>query len=84
MKKLKFEGLHCPNCARKLEEQINKLDSVKLAKINFLKEYIEFDSATPEKAEEDIVKLTHELEPDVKIFSKQKVLTKNLSSTFWF
>lgn len=72
MKKLKFEGLHCPNCARKLEEQINKLDSVKLAKINFLKEYIEFDSVTPETAEEDIIKLAHELEPDVKIFSKQK------------
>ena len=72
MKKLKFEGLHCPNCARKLEEQLNKLNSVKLAKINFLKEYIEYDSDNPDEAEKDIVKLTHELEPDVKIFTKTK------------
>lgn len=72
MKKLKFEGLHCPNCARKLEEQINKLESVESAKINFLKEYIEYDSSNPEKAEEDIVVLAKQLEPDMKIFTKQK------------
>lgn len=72
MKKLKFEGLDCPNCARNLETQINKLESIKLARINFLKEYIEFDSESPEQAEKDIIKLTHELEPDVKIFTKTK------------
>lgn len=77
MKKLKFEGLHCPNCARKLEEQINKLNSVKSAKINFLKEYIEFDSNSPDQAEKDIITLTRQLEPDVKIFTNNKSKKSN-------
>ncbi len=78
MKKLKFEGLHCPNCAKALETQINKLSSVKQAKINFLKEYIEYDAENYEKAEADIVELTHKLEPDVKLFTtiKSKVTNK--------
>lgn len=77
MKKLKFEGLHCPNCARKLEEQINKLKSVKTASINFLKEYIEFDATDIDQAEKDIITLAKQIEPDMKIFSKPKNKTLN-------
>lgn len=77
MKKLKFEGLHCPNCAKSLETQINKLESIKNAKINFLKEYIEFDGENIDQAEKDIIDLARKLEPDMKIFSKSKNKTSN-------
>ena len=74
MKKLKFEGLHCPNCAKTLESKINKLESIKSAQINFLKEYIAFDADDYNKAETDIINLAKQLEPDMKIFA-----TKNTS-----
>lgn len=77
MKKIKFEGLHCPNCAKTLETQINKLNSVKSAKIEFLKEYIEYEADNYEKAEADIIELTHKLEPDVKLFIKTKTKKSN-------
>lgn len=81
MKKIKFEGLHCPNCAKTLEIQINKLESIKIAKINFLKEYIEFDAENIELAEKDIFELVHKLEPDVKLFKNQK--SKGLNKSFY-
>ncbi len=72
MKKIKFDGLHCPNCAKSLEAHINKLESVKVAKIEFLKEYIIYDAKDYEKAEADIINLVKKLEPDVKLFTKTK------------
>ena len=70
--KIKIEGLDCPNCAKTLENHINKLDSVKVAKINFLKSYIEFESDNYELAIADIIDITNKIEPDAKI-----ILSKN-------
>lgn len=67
--KVKFEGLDCPNCANNLEKQINKLDSIKSAKINFLKGYIQFESEDECHALNDIKRLTKSIYPDVSIFS---------------
>lgn len=36
IKRFKIENLDCGNCARKLEEEINKLDGVIECKVNFL------------------------------------------------
>ena len=36
-KKIKIMGLDCPNCAKTLEIEINKLDEIKNAKIEFVK-----------------------------------------------
>ena len=70
--KIKIEGLDCPNCAKTLENHINKLDNVKVAKINFLKSYIEFESDNYELAIADIIDITSKIEPDAKI-----ILNKN-------
>ena len=70
--KLKFEGLDCPNCANKLEKQINKLSSVKNAKINFLKSYLEFESNDTESAILEIKALTKSMYPDVTYFTTEK------------
>ena len=77
MRKIKFDGLHCPNCAKSLETQLNKLESVKSLKIEFLKEFIIFDADDYDKAENDIINLTKQLEPDVKLFTKTKTKIKS-------
>ena len=40
IKKVKIYGLDCPNCARTLENELNKLDSVRELKIDFVKSTI--------------------------------------------
>ena len=35
-KKYKIKGIDCPNCVRKLEEQLNNIDSINSAKIDFI------------------------------------------------
>lgn len=68
--KVKIEGLDCPNCAKALENHINKLESVKSAKINFLKSTLEFESDDEDRAVQDIIILTKNIEPDAKIITK--------------
>lgn len=61
-----LNGLDCPNCAEKIADRINKLDSVSDAKVNFINKkltYTELDAS----AFGSIEKIVHELEPDVEI-----------------
>lgn len=74
--KIKIEGLDCPNCAKALEKNINKLDGIQNAKLNFLKGYIEFDSLNEQKAIEDIIALTKKIEPNAKIITKNSKKSK--------
>ena len=69
--KIKIEGLDCPNCARTLENHINKIDGVYNAKINFLKSYIEFQSNDNENAINDIIEITKKIEPEAKIVTNK-------------
>ena len=69
--KIKILGLDCPNCAKALEAEINKLDGVKNASLDFLKSTLSFESDNAQKATHDIAKLTAKLEPDAKVVSKQ-------------
>lgn len=75
-KKVRIEGLDCPNCARSLEIEINKLDSVKWAKLDFLKSSLEFDCDNFQTAIEEIEKITKELEPDAKIIKNNEKSNK--------
>lgn len=70
--KIKIDGLDCPNCAKTLENQINKLDGINNAKINFLKGYIEFESANTNKAIDDIIALTKKIEPNATILTQKR------------
>lgn len=71
MKKVvKIEGLDCPNCAKTLEIELNKLDDVKNVEINFVKGKISFESDEIEKAENEIIALTKRVEPNAKIITK--------------
>ena len=51
---IKITGLDCANCARELEEEIEQIDGVKSASVDFMaqKVYAECDGATLEKVKE--------------------------------
>ncbi len=67
IRKFKIEGLDCPNCAKALEGEINKLSSVKSAKINFVKAYIEIEADDVDLALNDAIDIARKVEPDATI-----------------
>lgn len=75
IKKYKILGLDCPNCAKALENEINKQPSIKKAEINFVKEYITLESDNVNQALIEAVKVASIVEPDAKIVDISK--TKN-------
>ncbi len=82
-KTVKIEGLDCPNCARALQNEINKIDGVSNVKIDFIKSSLYFESENADEAFNKIIKLTAELEPQARITDKSKSTgTKILSKTF--
>ncbi len=82
MKKVvKIEGLDCPNCARALECEINKLKDVESASIDFVHSKLTYECKDEEKAYDEIVKLTKHIEPKAKI-SKEKAKYKLVDKNF--
>lgn len=77
-KTVKIEGLDCPNCARTLEAEINKIEGVKNAEINFVKGKLSFESEDI-NALQKIVELSKKIEPNAKIIdSKKKINNKKI------
>ena len=65
-----LKGLDCPNCAAKIERGVQKLDGVKSAHINLMKEKLTLhllDNADLEGIQESVTKIVHKYEPDVKV-----------------
>ncbi len=77
MKKVvKIEGLNCPNCARALEKEINKIESVKEAKIDFVASKLIYES-DEEGTLNQIIELSKKIEPNAKILvQKEKKFDK--------
>ena len=65
--KVKITGLDCPNCAKALEQQINKINDVNNAQIDFFASTLSFESKDENKALKHIIKLARKVEPDVQI-----------------
>ena len=70
--KIKFTitGLDCPNCAAKLASQMEKIEGVESAKINFLTEKLTVESALDESA------LYDKLAACARSFSKDVIIEK--------
>jgi len=68
--KVRIEGLDCPNCARALENEINKIEGVQNAKIDFVKSSLTYESDDI-NALDKIKSLTKRLEPDARIIHKE-------------
>ncbi|HNY37120.1 MAG TPA: heavy metal translocating P-type ATPase, partial [Petrotogaceae bacterium] len=74
MKKLKKEvtlqGLDCANCARKIEERVNKLEGVDKATLNFMTKTLSIEVSGQENIAAIMLKtnsIIRKLEPDVKV-----------------
>lgn len=69
-KKYEFilEGLDCADCARKLEEELSKIEGIENVAVNFatLKLTYETDSVL----KEDVIKKVKQIEPEVKVLEK--------------
>ena len=67
MKKVyRLKDLDCANCAAKMERNINKIDGVKEASVNFMSQKltIEADDERFEAIMDEVVKVCKRVEPD--------------------
>lgn len=78
---VRIEGLDCPNCARSLANAINKLEGVKNAEIDFVNSKLSFEAGDADFAISQIISLTKQLEPNVKIILDKKK-TNLINKTF--
>lgn len=71
MKKVyELEDLDCANCARKMQESIEKLDEINNASVNFLTQKMTLDvkdGVDIDKLMKKIQKLCKKVEPDCRI-----------------
>ena len=63
-------GLDCPNCAAKLASQMNAIDGIDSAKINFLTEKLTVETTRDEAAAFDVLSQT------ARAFSKEIVIER--------
>lgn len=76
-KTVKIEGLHCPNCARNLQNELNKINGVENVKIDVVKATLYFESKNIDTALSQIVSLTKKLEPNVQIIYENSAKKSN-------
>lgn len=69
MKKVFKFKVDCANCAAKIENEINKIDGVIIAKISFMAEKLVFEAEDGkfDKALLEAVKVSKKIEPDSEI-----------------
>ena len=67
-----IEGLNCPNCARTLARELNKLKEVESVQINFDKKELVFEAKDVEKALKNIVKCAKKVKPNAKITDRDE------------
>ncbi len=66
--KFKIAGLSCPNCAKKIENALNKNENINNAVINFSKLTITLESPLKNGVLELVNSIAQKIEPDVNIF----------------
>lgn len=78
MKSYRLEGLDCANCAMKIEKNVQQIEGVKQATVNFAtgKMNIEAEPAQLAAIEQEAKEIVHELEPDVTVTEINKETKK--------
>ena len=66
--KFKISGLSCPNCAKKIEDALNKDENITKASINFSKLTLNIESPMSSGVLELANKIAKKIEPDVSIY----------------
>jgi len=72
IKKYKINGITCPNCAKNLENELIKLETVNSAKIDFIKSNLELEFNNEDAAIKDVLSLVAKIEPNATIILKNK------------
>lgn len=62
-----FKGIDCPNCAAKVEYELNKDESIFSARVNFLNKKIIIETDLKENVLEYVLKIVKSLEPDAEL-----------------
>jgi len=72
---LKLDGLNCPHCAEKIEENVKKLEKVDEVFLNFMNKEIKI---MPQNLKDkniivnEIISIVKKIEPDVNVYEKNK------------
>ena len=67
-----FQGLDCPNCAKKIENKITSMEEYKDVIVNFSTLTLSFKTENQENVEERIRQIVKSVMPDVNIVSNNK------------
>lgn len=76
--KYKIENLDCANCAKKIEEHLNKDKNLSNVSCNFSKLSLTFDTTLTKDVKKYISKLVKEVEPDVTILELNESLESKI------
>ena len=81
MKKYEFilKGLDCPNCARKIQEELEKNKELKNVSVNFAKLKLTYE--TEKVSEEEVIKTVLSIEPDVEVINNKNFAGKKNSKS---
>ena len=74
LKKFKFElnGLTCPNCARKIEDNLKQNEDLKNVVVNFANLTLSFEADEKTDVKSIVVKTVNKIEPNVKVIDLNK------------
>ena len=74
MKNYRFilHGLHCPNCAKKIEIKVASIKEYTNVIVNFSTLTLSFKTDREKGVEEEIKKIVKSIEPDVKVVSNDE------------
>ncbi len=71
--KIMLEGLDCAHCASKIEAQVNKLENINEASLNFINKSLTIEHSGDDNIIfEAVEKIVHKLEPHVKVFTNKE------------
>jgi len=67
-----LQGLHCPNCAKKIEAKVASIEEYNNVIVNFSTLTLSFKTDKEKGVEEEIKKIVKSIEPDVKVVSNDE------------
>ena len=75
--KFRISNLDCANCAKRIEDALNKNDKITKSVVNFVKLEITIETPLKNNVYKLVKDIVKKIEPDVKIFEENK--NKNIS-----
>ena len=80
MKSFRFilQGLHCPNCAKKIESKVASIEGYENVIVNFSTLTLSFKTDKEKGVEEVIKKIVKSIEPDVKVVSNDEKIVQEV------